>query len=489
MERLSPPKIVEELDKYIVGQRAAKRVVAIALSNRMRRMALPANQAKEIIPSNLLMIGPTGVGKTEIARRVAELIDAPFIKVEATKFTEVGYVGRDVESIIYELVEVSIDRVQETRLREIQSQAEGRATERIIDYLYKQKVSKRRRKARAKQAAGAVAANAAGSMRVDEAVVESATLRPSQAGVGKEVAASPLPEERERLTLLLQEHKLDDELIEIEVESDYEGVGSVIEFAPGMTHEDMREALNEFMDGYKHLTHRRRARQVSVKEAQRILAREEAQRLLDFDQVVDAALTLVQERGVVFIDELDKIVGPRVEVGADVSGEGVQRDLLPIVGGTTVNTRYGPVKTDHMLFIAAGSFQQHKPSELIPELQGRFPLRVELESLGQQELKRILAEPENSLTKQYKVLLQTEGVELVFAEDGIAEVARLAALMNERMENIGARRLQTIMEKTLEDISFNASEHKGEQVVVDAAYVDNRLGDLIKQEDLSKYIL
>jgi len=452
-------------------------------------MALSPEKAKHITPPNLLMIGPTGVGKTEIARRVAELIDAPFIKVEATKFTEVGYVGRDVESIIHDLVEISIDRVHEAKLKEIQGQAEGRATERIIDYLCQQKVSKRRRqKPKAQQALRVAAVGPTTSVRGDETVAEASAFRAPRIGATTEATVAPAAE-RQRLALLLQEHKLDDEVIEVEVAGDYEGVGSVIEFAPGMPPEDMKEALSEFMDSYRHVAQRRRAHRVSVKEAQRILTREEAQKLVDFDQVVDLALALAQERGVVFIDELDKIVGPRVEVGADVSGEGVQRDLLPIVEGTTVNTRYGLVKTDHMLFIAAGSFHHHRPSELIPELQGRFPLRVELESLSQEELKRILVEPENSLTKQYQALLQTEGVELVFAEDGVAEIARLAALMNERAENIGARRLQTIMEKTLEDISFNAADHAGEQVIVDAAYADARLGDLIGQEDLSRYIL
>ncbi len=450
MSGMTPQATVRELDKYIVGQQEAKRAVAVALRNRQRRRLLPPEVRKEITPKNLLMIGPTGVGKTE---------EAPFIKVEATKFTEVGYVGRDVESIIHELVDGTVAQIQEERLREVQGKAERLANERLISYLCQQVTAGKRLAARARASA-------------HRGEGEEASGRPARAKATQ----------RQRVAELLQSQQLEDHIIEIEVDEEPED-GPPFDDEAG-------DAFYDFAEGYRpYGPRRRRRRRVPVREARRILTREEAQRLVDFDDVVDRALERVEENSVVFVDELDKLIGPTIEVGADVSGEGVQRDLLPLLEGTMVMTRYGPVKTDHILFIAAGAFYEHKPSELIPELQGRFPLRVELSSLTEEDLHRILVEPENALTRQYQALLATEGVEVVFTDDGIAEIARLAAIMNERTENIGARRLATIMERVLEELSYTASERQGERVVVDATYVSWHLGDLIKDEDLSRYIL
>ncbi len=462
MGHLTPKAIVRELDKYVVGQQEAKRSVAIALCNRERRKKLPQEMRHEVVPKNILMIGPTGVGKTEIARRLAAIVNAPFLKVEATKFTEVGYVGRDVESIIHDLVEDSANRVYHERLKEIESEAQELATQRIVGYLYQQL------RQRSKQAVG---------QQAPSVILERTPLE-----VGRTSAMS-----RRRLTKLLLSHQLEEQFVEIEVDDDVEGKVSLI--APRL--EVDLEGEKYFDESHcsvsSHVVQRKR--KVRVKEARRILTREEANKLLDFDQVADQAIKRAEENGVVFIDEIDKLCGPKVDIGRDVSGEGVQRDLLPLLEGTMVMTRYGVMKTEHMLFIAAGTFSQNKPSELIPELQGRFPLRVELRSLSQDDMKRILLEPRNSLTRQYQALLDTEGVALSFTEDGVDEISRLAALMNERSENIGARRLYTIMEKLLEDLSFTASERKGEQVVVDAKYVWQQVGGLIKDENLSRYIL
>jgi ATP-dependent HslUV protease ATP-binding subunit HslU len=459
---LTPKAIVRELDKYVVGQQEAKRSVAIALCNRERRKKLPQEMRDEVVPKNILMIGPTGVGKTEIARRLAAIVNAPFLKVEATKFTEVGYVGRDVESIIHDLVEASANRVYHERLKEIESEAQKLATQRIVGYLYQQL------RQRSKQAVGQQAPNV---------ILERAPLE-----VGRASAMS-----RQRLTKLLLSQQLEEQFVEIEVDDDVEGKVSLIAPRLEVDLEDEKYFDESHCSVSSHVVQRKR--KVRVKEARRILTREEANKLLDFDQVADQAIKRAEENGVVFIDEIDKLCGPKVDIGRDVSGEGVQRDLLPLLEGTMVITRYGVMKTEHMLFIAAGTFSQNKPSELIPELQGRFPLRVELSSLSQNDMKRILLEPRNSLTRQYQALLNTEGVALSFTEDGVDEIARLAALMNERSENIGARRLYTIMEKLLEDLSFTASERKGEQVVVDAKYVWQQVGGLIKDENLSRYIL
>ena len=469
METLTPREIVRQLDKYIVGQEAAKKAVAIALRNRYRRRMLPPGLARDVLPKNILMIGPTGVGKTEIARQVARLIGAPFVKVEATRFTEVGYVGRDVESIIHELVDVSVGMVYEERLREVQAKAESLANERLVNYIYQQLISSPKR-ARVK---GRLRTQSLPLDLLDDPEVfksDKARMR----AVRKQVAD------------LVKARALDDHIIEIEV-GDYDRYN--LEFGPGVSVDDLRESFVDFIEQYEDYSRRRRARRVSVREARRILTREEASKLINVDEVIEEGLRRAEELGVVFIDEIDKIAGPEVEVGPDVSGEGVQRDLLPIVEGCTVLTRYGPVRTDHILFIAAGAFYDRRPSDLIPELQGRFPLRVELHPLGEDEFRRILVEPENSLVKQYRALLATEGVELEFTDDAIAELARTAARLNERYENIGARRLYTVMEAVLEEVSFDAPERQGERVVIDAEYVRGKLADLLANEDLSRYIL
>lgn len=468
MGDLTPRGVVRELDKYIVGQDEAKRVVAVALCNRERRRKLSPEMRHEVIPKNILMIGPTGVGKTEIARRLAAIVNAPFHKVEATKFTEVGYVGRDVESIIHDLVEVSADKVYHEELKGIENKAKRLATERIVNYLCQQLGQRKLAIAKGQQALGSISET-----------ISKTTIR------ARGDRASAIT--RRRVTELLRNQQLEEQFIEIELDNGVEGVGSIIESPIEMDLEE-DSPFNEFYRGLRNHNGQRK-RKVRVKEARRILIREEANKLLDFDQVVEQAINRVEENGLVFIDELDKLSGPKVDIGRDVSGEGVQRDLLPLLEGTTVMTRYGMVKTEHILFIAAGTFSQNKPSELIPELQGRFPLRVELSPLSQHDMERIITEPRNSLIKQYQALLATEGINLVFTKDGVREIARLVALMNERNENIGARRLYTIMEKLLEDLSFAASERRGEQIVIDTDYVFQKVGGLIKDENFNRYIL
>ncbi len=453
MNNLTPQQTVAELDKYIIGQKEAKRAMAIALRHRERRRLTP-DMGPEIHPKNILMIGPTGVGKTEIARRVAALIDAPFVKEEATKFTEVGYVGKDVESIICDLVEDSVTKVYTQKLKEVENKAERLATERLLNYLCQQlgKANPPRRATKQRVLA--------------QGTVNSKAKRSS-------------PATRRSVAKLLQGHQLDDQLIEIEVRDGSE------KFPPDSDEEGFGDVATQLENKGEHA----RWRKLPVKEARRLLTREEASKLLDCTEVVEDAIRRAEDSGVVFVDELDKITGAKFEIGRDISGEGVQRDLLPIVEGTTVMTRYGPVRTDHILFIAAGAFHRSKPTDLIPELQGRFPLRVELGPLSKEDLERILREPRNALIVQHQALLATEGVELLFSEDGVKEIARLACLMNEENENIGARRLNTIMEKVLEDLNFSASEKSGEKVVVDAAYVSQHTEGLIKNRDLGRYIL
>jgi ATP-dependent HslUV protease ATP-binding subunit HslU len=493
MQNMTPREIVTELDKYIVGQDGAKKAVAVALRNRVRRQMVPEALRDEITPKNLMLIGPTGVGKTEIARRVARLIDAPFVKVEATKFTEVGYVGRDVESIVRDLAEAAFDMEHNRRMSEVRTHAERLATERIINYLIEQREDLQpvRRKGRKKAQAHMGGA--------DVAPIDGQTS-PTE-GERQQLSARAIKQRRTRLGQLLAEHKLDEEQIEIDLGDDGlqigEDLGGVLEFSPGMSADEMSENFQDFLDGYRSLqsdlskfnSGRKRVRRVSVREAQRILTEEEAQKLLDLDQIIDNAVAKAESSGVVFLDEIDKIVGSGRDTGPDVSGEGVQRDLLPIVEGTVVQTRYGPVKTDHVLFIAAGAFHNAKPADLLPELQGRFPLRVELASLGQKDLRQILVEPENSLTRQYVSLMETEGVELRFSDSGIERIAGVAASLNERIEDIGARRLHTIMEQVLEDLSFRADEEKGNTIEITAEYVDERVKETAKDEDLSKFIL
>ena len=462
LESLTPENVVRELDRYIVGQVKAKRAVAVALRNRYRRQRVPAEMRDEIVPKNILMIGPTGVGKTEVARRLAKMIDAPFIKVEATKFTEVGYVGRDVESIMRDLVENAVTMIHERRLDEVQEKAAVAANEKLISVLL-----------------DTLGSAAAQEERVEESVsvARSTKARSEQARLRRR---------RRVVAKMLADQKLEEQLVEIEVDSD-EGFSSAMEFVGGTSPEDLNDAFQEFLTNLH--ASRKRSRQVSVREARRILTQEEANKLVDWDNVVDTAVDRVEQLGIVFLDELDKVAGRRSESGPDVSGEGVQRDLLPIVEGSTVNTRYGPVKTDHVLFIGAGAFHRVKPSDLIPELQGRFPLRVELDRLTRDDFIAILTQPDNSLTKQYAALMQVDDVAITFTDDGLGEIASVATDLNDQMENIGARRLHTVMERVLEDVSFEANAHKGETIVVDRAYVRHQVAEILSNEDLSKFIL
>lgn len=441
LEELTPKKVVEELNKYVIGQEEAKRAVAIALRNRWRRQKLPEHLRDEVIPKNILMIGPTGVGKTEIARRIANLIKAPFIKVEATKYTEIGYVGRDVESMVRELVEVSFQMVKQEKMKEVKERARRLAEERILDYLVPHQFT-------------------------------SFGIRGSQ-NIGK----------REELREKLRKGELNDRIIEIEVK---EKVVPMVGIAgpPGL--EELESQIKEMLSG---LIPSRKRRKVKVKEALQILEQEEAEKLIDMEEVAREAIYRAENFGIIFIDEIDKIAVKTPAHGPGVSREGVQRDLLPILEGTTVNTKYGPVKTDHILFIGAGAFHMAKPSDLIPELQGRFPIRVELKPLTKDDFKSILVEPENALTKQYIELLKTENVHLEFTEDAMEEIAKIAEEINTRTENIGARRLHTVMEKLLEDISFNAPEMSGQTIIIDAKFVRAKLGELAKDEELSRYIL
>lgn len=435
MTDFSPREIVSELDRHIIGQRDAKRAVAIALRNRWRRRQLEGQMREEVLPKNILMIGPTGIGKTEISRRLARLANAPFVKVEATKFTEVGYVGRDVEQMVRDLVEIGIGLIRSTKRKEVEAAAHLNAEERVLDAL-----------------------------------------------VGDNASAST----RDSFRKKLRDGELDEKEIEIQVTDTGMAMPSLE--IPGMPGAQMGMLnLNDVFG--KAFGGRTKPRRTRVKDSYEILMAEESDKLLDEEQLVEEAIDLVENNGIVFLDEIDKISARSDRTGADVSREGVQRDLLPLIEGTSVNTKHGPVKTDHILFIASGAFHVAKPSDLLPELQGRLPIRVELRALTNEDFRRILTEPEASLIKQYKALMATEGVELEFSGDGIDAIADLAAEINSTIENIGARRLQTVMERVLDQISFDATDRSGESVVIDAAYVEEHIGDLAKDADLSKFIL
>ncbi len=445
----TPRQVVQELDKYIVGQQDAKRAVAIALRNRLRRQQLPKDVQDEVYPKNILMIGPTGVGKTEIARRLARLVNAPFYKVEASKFTEVGYVGRDVESMIRDIVEISVNRAKTRRMEFCQEEARRRAEERLLDLLLP---------------GGRVA-----RMQYEE---------------GEDPAES-MARTREKLREKLRAGELEDRLIDLEIKSSPTVVVGGMPMGAGM--DEMTFNLKEMIE--KMMPQNRQNKAMKIAQARPLLEQEEVEQLIDMEVVIREAIEQVEENGIIFVDEIDKIVGKEGGHGPDVSREGVQRDILPIVEGTTVFTKYGTVRTDHILFIGAGAFHMSKPSDLIPELQGRFPIRVELSALEQADLKRILSEPKNSLVAQYRQLLATEGLEIHFQEEAIDEIANSAAMMNERMENIGARRLQTVMEKLLEDVSFDAPEMETCAVTIDREFVKNKLSSVLQDTDVSRYIL
>ena len=450
LDEMTPREIVAELDKYIVGQNAAKRAVAVALRNRVRRQKLPPEIAEDVLPKNILMIGPTGVGKTEIARRLARLAGCPFVKVEASKYTEVGYVGRDVESMVRDLVETSIDMIREEKLDEVADRAEQAAEERVLDLL----------------------------------------LPPSPPPVlGTSEADGAAQREhnqstREKLRTQLREGKLDQRMVDLEVR---ERAMPSFEIISNQGVEDMDVNLKDMFSGI--FGQQKKKRKMSVADAFEYLIQEEENKLLDMDQVTRTAVERAEQMGIIFIDEIDKVAGRESGHGPDVSREGVQRDILPIIEGTTVNTRYGMIRTDHILFIAAGAFHVSKPSDLIPELQGRLPIRVELQSLKEEDFIRILTEPKNALLKQSVALLDTEGVKLTFTDDAVAAIARVATSVNEQTENIGARRLHTILEKVLDELSFEAPDLKKKTVKIDEAYVNKQLADIVKNQDLSRYIL
>jgi ATP-dependent HslUV protease ATP-binding subunit HslU len=450
LDDMTPREIVAELDKYIVGQNAAKRAVAVALRNRVRRQKLPPEIAEDILPKNILMIGPTGVGKTEIARRLARLAGCPFVKVEASKYTEVGYVGRDVESMVRDLVEMSIDMVREEKLDEVAERAEQAAEERVLDVLLPPPPP-----------------TVPGTTESDAAAQREQNQRT-----------------REKLRAQLREGKLDQRMVDIEVR---EKMMPSFEVISNQGVEEMDVNFKEMLSGM--FGQQKKKRKMSVADAFEYLIQEEESKLLDMDQVTRTAVERAEQMGIIFIDEIDKVAGRESGHGPDVSREGVQRDILPIIEGTTVNTRYGMIRTDHILFVAAGAFHVTKPSDLIPELQGRLPIRVELQSLKEEDFVRILTEPKNALIKQYIALLETEGIKLNITEDAVQTIAKFATTVNEQTENIGARRLHTIMEKVLDELSFEAPDLKKKAVKIDAAYVNKQLADIVKNQDLSRYIL
>ena len=455
---LTPRQIVEELDRYVIGQKDAKRMVAIALRSRWRRQQLSPELREEIVPKNIIMIGPTGVGKTEISRRVSKLADAPFIKIEASKFTEVGYVGRDVESLIRDLTDISINQVKTVYLETVQQKAEELAEDRVLDILLPRSPS-------------------------------TSTIKPREEDEDPDTPSNKKPDPQEstraKLRTQLQKGKLDERMIEVEVKERGGLPIGIISNMGGM--EDMEHNLREMLGGL--MPGRKKDRRMKISEALKFLAHEEAQKLIDMEEVTKEAISRTEQSGIVFLDEIDKIAGKEKHQGPDISREGVQRDLLPIVEGCTVNTKHGLVKTDHILFIAAGAFHTAKPSDLIPELQGRFPIRVELEPLTKDDLIRILTEPKNALIKQYHALLGTEGISLDFTSDGIEEIAATAVEVNDRTENIGARRLFTVVERLLEEVSFEAQDLPEKKIFINAQYVKDHLQNIVKDQDLSRFIL
>jgi ATP-dependent HslUV protease ATP-binding subunit HslU len=465
LHNLTPREIVEQLDQYIIGQKEAKKAVAIALRNRYRRKRLPSDLQEEIYPKNIIMIGSTGVGKTEIARRLAKLVRAPFIKVEASKFTEVGYVGRDVDSMIRDLVETAIQMVKQTKMAEVEDKGRQLAEERILDYILPLPQKRKPNRNPLEFLLGQTTETHSNDDAFDSKLKDA-------------------EKKREIIRQKISRLELEDEIIEIEVE---EKSPSFMDIISGSGVEQMGINVQDVFGGI--LPKNKKKRRVTVEEARTILTHEEAQHLIDMDEVNRQAICLVEQEGIVFLDEIDKIASKESSYGPDVSREGVQRDILPIVEGSTIVTKYGSVKTDHILFVAAGAFHVSKPSDLIPELQGRFPIRVELENLTREDLRRILTEPHNALIKQYKALLSTEGLQLEFSDEAIDYMAEIAYEVNNRTENIGARRLHTIMEKVLEDLLFDSADMGGQTLLIDKNYVEDRLSRIVCDDDLSRYIL